>query len=155
MSQFQPAPTAAGPQQVVAEVPSYAEAERLVDRLSDQGFPVERVRIVGSGVHTVEYVTGRLTTGRAAGAGALSGAWFGLLFGLLIGLFVPGRAWFALLVFSAVIGALWGAVFGFLAHYVTRGRRDFSSVRGLEADRYAIYVDAQNAAEAQRIIGPR
>ena len=58
----------------VGRFDSYASAQRAVDRLSDDGFPVEKLDIVGSGLRTVERVTGRLTRGRATGAGALSGA---------------------------------------------------------------------------------
>jgi hypothetical protein len=65
----------------------YPSAQRAVDQLSDDGFPVEKLDIVGSDVRLVEQVTGRLTTGRASGAGALSGLWAGLLLGILLGLF--------------------------------------------------------------------
>jgi hypothetical protein len=37
---------------------------------------------------------------------------------------------------GAALGVLWGAVFGYVAHASTRGRRDFSSVRQLVAARY-------------------
>jgi hypothetical protein len=53
----------------VARFDDYGSAQQAVDRLSDDGFPVEKLDIVGSGVRLVEQVTGRLTTGRAAGAG--------------------------------------------------------------------------------------
>lgn len=139
-------PTA--PRQLVAAFPDYLEAQRLVDRMSDDGFPVEHVRIVGDGVRMVEQVTGRLTRERAAGAGAVSGAWFGVLIGLLIGLFVVGPALLWLLLVGLVIGAAWGAVFGFLAHWASRGQRDFASVLSLQAERYDVYVDASHIAEA-------
>jgi hypothetical protein len=144
---------AAAPQHLLAQFPTYPGAERMVDKLSDRGFPVEHVRIVGNGLRSVEYVTGRLTTGRAAQAGAASGAWFGLLFGLLLGLFSPDSAWLAVLVGGTLIGAFWGAMFGFLAHRATGGRRDFASVKGLEAEQYAVYVDADRADEAVRLAG--
>lgn len=134
--------------QVLADYPTYDQAQRLVDQLSDTGFPVERLRIAGEGVRTVEQVTGRRTKGRAAAAGAASGAWFGLLVGLLITLFSDGAAALLLLVTSAAIGALWGAVFGFAAHAATSGHRDFSSIHRLEADRYLVEVDAEYAARA-------
>src|SRR3712207_8985496 len=38
--------------------------------------------IIGSDLRMVERVTGRLSWGRAIGAGAASGAWFGLFVGL-------------------------------------------------------------------------
>ncbi|SEB46187.1 hypothetical protein SAMN04489806_0727 [Paramicrobacterium humi] len=141
------------PSNVLAEFGDYAGAQALVDRLSDGGFPVEHVRIVGEGVRIVEQVTGRLTKGRAALLGAGSGAWFGLLIGIVLGFFVIGPAWIGALLLGLVIGAIWGAIFGFFAHWATRGRRDFSSVRGLEAERYAVLVAVEHFAEAQRVVG--
>jgi hypothetical protein len=120
----------------VARFDDYEGAQRAVDRLSDDGFPVEKLDIVGSDLRTVERVTGRLTTGRAAGAGALTGLWAGLLFGILIGLFTSGHSFLAAAVTGALLGAAWGAVFGYFAHARTRGQRDFSSVRQLAATRY-------------------
>jgi len=66
----------------------YADAQRAVDFLSDEGFPVQNVLIVGTDLKQVERVTGRLTTSRVLTAGAASGAWLGLLVGLLLGIFV-------------------------------------------------------------------
>jgi hypothetical protein len=135
------------------EFGSYEEAQQLVDRLSDAGFPVEQVRIVGTGLRSVEQVTGRLTKGRAAAGGALTGAGFGLLIGLLFAVFVIGPFGLGVVLSSMIFGALWGAVIGFVAHWATRGRRDFSSVRGLEAESYAVQVDAGNEDEAARVAG--
>lgn len=137
---------------LLATFSDYLEAQRLVDRMSDDGFPVESVRIIGDGVRTVEQVTGRMTRGRAAVAGAASGAWFGVFIGLLFGLFTAGAAWLWLLLVSLVIGAFWGAVFGFVAHWSTRGRRDFSSVMTLQAQRYEVHVDQAMAARAARYV---
>jgi uncharacterized membrane protein len=130
----------------VVSYDDYASAQRAVDRLSDDGFPVEHLDIIGSDLRLVERVTGRLTKPRAAAAGAASGAWFGLLIGLLLGIFTSG-SWLGLLISGAVIGAAWGALFGFLGHAATRGARDFASARTLVAMRYDIvardgYVDA-------------
>lgn len=142
--------TASAPQQLLASFPDYADAQRLVDRMSDEGFPVEHVRIIGDGVRTVEQVTGRMTRLKAALAGAASGAWFGLLIGLLLGLFAVGPAWLWLLLVGLVVGAVWGAAFGFIAHWATRGQRDFSSVMTLQAERYDVYVNASHAGDAAR-----
>jgi uncharacterized membrane protein len=139
-----------GPQQRLATFSDYAGAQQLVDRMSDEGFPVEHVRIIGDEVRMVEQVTGRMTRGRAALAGAASGAWFGLLIGLLLGVFALGPAWLWLLVGGLVTGTVWGAVFGFLAHWATRGQRDFASVLSLQAQRYDVYVDDSHAAQAMR-----
>jgi len=144
---------ALAPQHVLGEFPTYAGAEQVVARLSDNGFPVEHVRIVGIGLRSVEYVSGRLTTGRAALAGVAGGAWFGVLIGVLLGLFTTGSAWFGLLLASTAFGAVWGGTLGFLAQWATRGRRDFASVKGLEAAQYAVSVDASHADDATRASG--
>ena len=58
----------------IGSYPTYAEAQRAVDYLSDQQFPVEQVTIVGVDLMQVERITGRLTWGRVLSAGAASGA---------------------------------------------------------------------------------
>src|ERR1700754_4383924 len=80
-------PGAGRPTVTVAVFPDYASAQRAVDYLSDNQFPVEHTAIIGTDLRLVENVIGRLTTGRAALAGTASGAWFGLFIGLLLGIF--------------------------------------------------------------------
>ena len=140
-------------QQLVATYATYDEAQAAVDRLSDAGFPVQYVDIVGRDLSLVENVTGRLTTGRAAAAGAASGAWFGLFIGLLVGLFTTGPEWLGLVLGGLLIGAVWGAAFGFLAHYSTRGQRDFASTRALSAGRYELMAADAQAAKAREALG--
>src|SRR6201994_2961487 len=73
----------------IGSYPTYAEAQRAVDHLSDQEFPVEQVTIVGVDLMQVERVTGRLTWPRVLGGGALTGAWLGVFLGLVLGFFSP------------------------------------------------------------------
>jgi hypothetical protein len=128
----------------------YDDAQRDVDALSDGGFPVERVSIVGRDLRLDEDVTGRLTVPRAAAAGAGSGAWFGLLIGLIFFLFTP--FWVFPVLGGLVLGAIFGAIFGAVAHAATRGRRDFASVRQLAAGTYEVVVDAELAAGARELL---
>lgn len=136
----------------VARYDDYEQAQAAVDRLSDDGFPVERLTIVGADLRLVEKVTGRMTTGRAAASGALGGAWFGLLIGLLLGIFTTGTAWVWLLALGLGSGALWGTVFGFLAHRALGGRRDFSATRGLAAAHYDVVATGE-ADRARTMLG--
>jgi hypothetical protein len=136
----------------VARFDDYETAQRAVDQLSDDGFPVETLDIVGSDLRLVERVTGRVTKARAAGAGALSGAWIGLLIGVLLGLFTAG-AWLGVVAAGVAIGAVWGTVFGFAAHAATRGQRDFSSVRALSASRYDLIARDGTAGRARAMLG--
>jgi hypothetical protein len=139
------------PTVTVAAFPDYESAQRAVDYLSDNQFPVEHSAIIGTDLRLVEKVLGRMTTGRAALAGAATGAWFGLLIGLLLSIFTVS-AWWALLLAGLVIGALWGTAFGAIAHAMTGGRRDFASRSRLEAGQYAVMVDADYAEQARQLL---
>ena len=143
--------------EVVASFRTYEEAQAAVDRLSDEGFPVEGLAIEGRGIRVVEQVTGRMTYGTAALQGALTGAMIGLLMGLLFAAFswfAPAESLIVLVLWSVLIGALWGTLLGLLGHWLTRGRRDFSSVRGLVADSYDVTADTDVADEARRRLSP-
>jgi hypothetical protein len=137
----------------VATYSDYAQAQRAVDFLSDQKFPVENVTIVGSDLRMIERVTGRLNWGRAIGAGAASGAWFGLFVGLLLGIFaVSGTGWIASVLAGLVIGLVFGAIFGAVGYAATRGRRDFTSVNQVVAGRYDVMCNPQYAEEARALL---
>jgi hypothetical protein len=154
-------PTAHQPRRAIAAFDSYADAQRVVDRLSDEGFPVERVAIVGRDLKYVERVVGRMTTGRAALAGALNGAMIGAILGLVAGLVFtlsPAPVLPLMVLYGIVSGGLLGALFGAVAHSLTGGERDFASVSGLDADRFEVVVDeelADRAIELLQRFGPR
>ena len=135
----------------VASYPTYAQAQYAIDYLSDNQFPVDRTAIVGTDLSLVETVLGRLTTQKAALTGALSGGWFGLFIGLLFGLFTR-RNWFEVVFTGLVIGAVWGAIFGWLAHRATRGVRDFVSRSSLAAGSYDVLVQAGSADQARSML---
>jgi len=147
-------PTAgAAARTTVATYDSYREAERAVDFLSDKGFPVERAAIIGTGLRTVEQIAGRLTTGRAALMGAGQGAMIGVFFALLIGLFFTiDEAFFGVLLYGLIVGTIFGATFGALTQAMQGGRRDFASVRAMQAERYEIQVDHEVSAQAKQLL---
>lgn len=130
----------------------YAEAQRAVDYLSDQEFPVQNVMIVGTELKQVERITGRLTYGRAAAAGAASGAWFGLFIGLMLGLFAEEGGWMVTVLSAAVVGVVFGAVFGLVSYAMTGGRRDFTSVTQVVATKYEVLVEHKLLARAQELL---
>jgi hypothetical protein len=142
----------------IASYVSYDEAERAVDYLSDQRFPVHRVTIVGNDVKLVEQVIGRLNYGKAALQGAGSGALVGALIGWLFGLFDwvrPLVASLALAAYGLIFGAVVGAVFAVIVYALQGGRRDFSSVRAMRPSSYEIVVDEEVAREASRLLAQR
>lgn len=142
--------------EVVAAYDRYADAQRAVDQLSDEGFPVEHLSIVSEGLRLVEHVTGRRGYGRAALEGAGTGAVLGAVLGVLFGLFSvmdPVVAAVALAIWWLVLGAAAGAVFGLVSHALKRGRRDFGTVDRIEASSYQVLADPQVAARVRRQLG--
>jgi hypothetical protein len=148
-----PTPGGSAARTTVATYSSYAEAERAVDYLSDQGFAVEKAAIVGTGLKTVEQIAGRLTVGRAALAGAGQGSMIGLFFALLFGIFFDvEEAFLGVLLYGLIAGAVFGATFGAIAQWASGGRRDFASVTAMTAERYDLQVDHESSAEAKRLL---
>lgn len=144
------------PRRTIRSYPTYAEASRAVDYLSDQKFPVERVAIVAEGLRLVEQVTGRLDWGRALVNGALSGASLGLFVGLFLSLFTlggaPGVSPLSLAFTALIYGGVFGAILGLVTYALSGGRRDFTSVGGMQAERYNVMVDEEVSGEAETLL---
>jgi hypothetical protein len=139
----------------IATTDRYAEAEALVDRLADDGFPVQHVAIVGRDLRYVEQVVGRLNAWKAALGGAGSGLVLGLLFGLLFAAWLAhdGTSWVGVILYWAGFGALVGAVIALVGHLLNGGRRDFASIAGMQAERFDVLVDEPFADDAVRLLG--
>ncbi|MGR2751332.1 general stress protein [Agromyces arachidis] len=137
--------------ETIASYETYQEAQSAVDRLAKAEFPVKELSIVGHDLTTVERITGKLTWGRAAGAGALSGAWFGTFLGLLLFIFSPDAL--GILGAAILIGAGFGMIFGVVSYSLNRRRRDFTSVMQVLATRYAIIGEPQHVARARDVLG--
>jgi len=135
----------------IARYATYAEAQRAVDFLSDNAFPVQFVTIVGTDLRMVERVTGRLTYGRVALGGIASGAYFGLFVGLLLLIF-SGSNDFSLF-FAVIIGAGFGMLFGVISYAFTRGRRDFTSASQIVASEYQVLCAEHHARSAMEVLG--
>ncbi|NNH55103.1 hypothetical protein HLB15_23070, partial [Promicromonospora citrea] len=135
----------------VAAYSTYLEAQKAVDYLSDNKFPVENVTIVGTDLRMVERVTGRLTYGRVALAGALSGAWFGFFVGLLLTLFA-GSSGLQVMFAGIALGAGFGLLFSVLSYSFTGGRRDFTSSSQIVAATYAILCVPEHASDARALL---
>ena len=136
----------------VASFASYAEAQHAVDSLSDEGFPVQCLTIIGTDLRQVERITGRMSWGRAVAAGAGSGLWIGLFFGAMMSLVGSEAAGGGVSMVTAVLlGVVWGIVFQVGSYALTRGRRDFTSVSQVVASRYSI-IAAREIHEASQAL---
>ncbi|GAA4756481.1 hypothetical protein GCM10023350_47590 [Nocardioides endophyticus] len=137
--------------QSLAVYDDYPAAQKTVDFLSDNEFPVKNLMIVGTDLKRVERITGRLTTGRVALGGLLSGLWLGLFVGLIFSFFVDENV-FAMIVSTVLLGAVFGIVWALLGYALTRGQRDFSSITQVVATRYEVLVEHKVAGQARELL---
>lgn len=140
--------------QTVASFSSYERAQKAVSSLIAADVPAREIAIVGTGLRSVERVTGRLGYATAARSGAINGLLLGLLFSaiLVIGSpSVPIQAFVGVLFVGIAIGMLLSLVtFAFV-----RRRRDYASVTQVIADHYEVTVAAPNAMRARQVLGPQ
>ncbi|MFD2421277.1 general stress protein [Amycolatopsis pigmentata] len=135
----------------IASYESYEEAQRAVDHLADNDFPVADLTIVGVEPMLVERVAGKLSWGRVMSTSALSGAWFGLFVGLLLSMFTTGAGLLPILI-GLLAGVGFSMVFAAIGYGATRGRRDFVSSSQLVARRYDVLSQPRNAERGREIL---
>jgi hypothetical protein len=133
----------------VGSFATYEEAQRAVDYLADNEFPVADVTIVGVDLMLVERVIGRLTWGRVLGQGAANGIWMGLFVGALLSYFNNN---YAALAVGVIGGVLFSMIFAALGYAATKGRRDFTSSSQLVAGRYDVLSQPRNAERAKEML---
>ncbi|MCA9835786.1 MAG: glycine zipper family protein [Trueperaceae bacterium] len=139
----------------MASYDSYEKAQFTVDKLSDNNFPVKSTAIVAEDLKMVEQVTGRLTNWRAFFNGAVSGAFTGAFIGFLMGilnLFQPVISAAVLAFYGLALGAFVGAVLALIGYSLSGGKRDFTSLKRLEANRYNVMVEANLKAQAETVL---
>lgn len=122
----------------VASYATYLEAQGAVDYLSDTGFDVKSITIVGTDLHMVERVTGRLTMGRVAASGAGSGALWGTFMGLMLSFASTSQSGALWILVGLAGGALFGVVMSAMFYAAAGGQRDFTSQSQVVASRYAV-----------------
>lgn len=137
--------------QSLAVYDDYAQAQKTVDFLSDEEFPVENCMIVGTDLKRIERITGRLTNGRVAAGAAASGAWFGLFIGVIFAIFTEESAVTTILS-TVLFGAAFFVIWALLGYAMTRGQRDFQSVTSVVATRYEVLVEHKVAGQARELL---
>ena len=149
----------------VAVFYTHASAEAAIRRLSEAGFPIERLSIIGKGYETEEQVVGFFNLGDRVKLWGKNGALWGGLWGLLTaGVFmtvplvgpVVVLGHLATMVFgalqgAAVVGGL-GAVAGALASIGVPNDSVLRYEQDLRAENFLVVVHGSEA-EAQRAQG--
>ncbi|MGI8459236.1 MAG: general stress protein [Propionibacteriaceae bacterium] len=138
--------------QSVGIYPTYADAQKAVDYLSDEKFEVQNLAIVGTDLKSVERVLGRRTWGSVIGSGVQSGVSTGLLVGLVVLIFAPSGNTFALLAVALAIGIVIGIAFAAIGYAMSGGRRDFTSVTQTVATKYEVLCEHKVAQQARDML---
>lgn len=131
---------------------TYAAAQKAVDYLSDNEFPVRDVLIVGTDLKQLERVTGRLTRGRVLVGGLLSGAWLGLLIGIIFALFDQSGSAMVTVVTTVIFGAVFGAIWALVGYSFTGGQRDFTSITQVVATKYEVLTEHKHATAGRELL---
>jgi hypothetical protein len=141
--------------ETIGSYTSYLDAQKAVDYLADEKFPVQHVSIVGNDLKMVERVTGKLSYPRVALSGAMTGAWFGLFIGVMLSFFDSnaGAGGPYLNVMTAVLmGAAFWMLFAIIGYAAQRGKRDFTSTNQVLASSYDVIVTPDVALDARRLL---
>ena len=134
----------------VGSYPTYAEAQKAVDYLSDNDFPVQQVTIVGVDLMQVERIIGRLSWGKVLLGGMATGAWLGVFIGLVLSVFTNNIG--AALITAIPAGIVFGLITSAVPYAMTKGTRDFSSTMQLVAGRYDVLCDPQTTERARDML---
>ena len=138
--------------QTVGVYNTYDEAQKVVDFLADQRFPVENLCIVGTELRSVERVLGRRSWGTVIGQGVQSGVSTGLMITLLMWLFVPTENPLLLALYALGIGIVVGIGMAALGYWMSRGKRDFTSVSQTIATKYEVLAEHKVAGDARELL---
>jgi hypothetical protein len=130
----------------------YDKAQKAVDYLSDNEFPVQNVLIVGTDLKQLERVTGRLTRSRVAIGGLISGAWLGLFVGLIFSLLDASGTGFGGVIVTVLFGAVFGLVWALIGYALTGGNRDFTSVTQVVATQYEVLVEHKFVQQGRELL---
>jgi hypothetical protein len=143
--------SAASNRSTVGSYPSYEQARRALEVLSEHEFPIERAAIIGPDLRLVHTIMGRPPRWRGPLTGAACGAWFGLMNAVLLALFTAGSIP-ALLATGMSLGAIFGGIFVYIAYMLSGGRQNFASHSTILAGRYEIIADADVAEQAKTLL---
>jgi len=138
--------------ETVASFPEYEPAQKAVSTLISAEIAARDIAIVGSGLRSIERVTGKLGYATAARSGAINGVLIGLFFAAILVLgspAVPIQAFVGVLFVGIAVGML----LSLITYSFVRRRRDYASVVQVTADHYEVTVASRSIHRAREILG--
>jgi hypothetical protein len=133
---------------VIGVYKTLADIEHAVRVLGDEGFPIQKVSIVGQHLQDERRVHGYFTAYDAAKTSAATGAWVGGFFGLLAGaafLWLPGVG--PLVVVGSLAAVLLGGVEGAVAGAAVTGLLGWLFSLGISREKILKYEEAVKAGK--------
>lgn len=138
--------------QSVGVFETYEAAQKAVDHLADNDFPVNNLAIVGTDLRLMERVTGRRTWGTVLGQGVMSGLSTGFIVAIFMMLLFPEQGFMSQLLMALLIGVGIGLVFAVLGYALSRGQRDFTSVTQTVATKYELLCEHKVVGRARELL---
>ena len=137
--------------ETVASFSDYTRAQKAVSTLVAGEVPPRDIAIVGTGLRSIERVTGRLGWGSAARTGALNGALLGVFFAAIIALSMPDAP---LQLFAGVlfVGIALGMLLSLISYAFVRRRRDYASIVQVVAETFEVTVTASSVHKARQVL---
>ncbi len=139
--------------ETVAAFPTYEGAQKAVSTLIAGEIPARDIAIVGTGLRSIERITGKLGYAAAARSGAINGVLLGLLFSAIFVLGTPSPP-IQLFVGVLFVGIAVGMLMSIIAFAIVRRRRDYASVVQVVADHYEVTVAPSSIHRARQLLGP-
>ena len=139
--------------EMVHRASTYREAQRAVDELARQDFPVIHLSIVARGLKIVEDVRGKKTFQGVLGAYVLVGGGTGALVGFLFNWASPVDPVISGLTMAgwgALIGGFAAAVAGTVSQLLSPSRGSFISVDAMSAETYDVICTRPASADLAR-----
>lgn len=131
---------------------TYLAAQKAVDFLADNGFPVNNLAIVGTDLRTVERVLARRTWRTVLMQGAVQGLSTALILFFVLWLFIPVANVTGLLLAAFVFSIGVSMLFAAIGYSLSRGERDFTSVQQTVATRYEVLCEHKVAEQARELL---
>jgi hypothetical protein len=139
--------------ETVGSFPAYEGAQKAVSTLISAGIPAREIAIVGSGLRSIERVTGRLGYATAARQGAINGLLLGLVFSAIFVLGNPSSVPMSAFLGVMFIGIALGMLLSIIGYALMRRRRDYASVTQVIADHYDVTVMPSSIHRARQVLG--
>lgn len=136
----------------VASFPRYEAAQKAVSQLIAGDIPAKQIAIVGTGLRSIERVTGKLGFATAARSGAINGLFLGLVFSAIFVIGTPSPP-IQLFVGVLLVGVAIGMLLSIVTFALVRRRRDYASVAQVLADHYDVTVSSEHVHRAREILG--